>query len=76
LSDFKSANGAAHGLRITAGTLNATNGQILRNATGIQQTGGTLVLDATKPVNVFGNATQFSGVSGGDQELTVSVAAV
>lgn len=51
-------------------------GHLLRNLIGISQTGGTLDLDVNDPVNVFGNTTQFSGVSGADQAKTLSIAAV
>jgi hypothetical protein len=69
-------SGNTHGIDISAGTLTVDAGQVLRNTTGILQSGGTLTLDSANPVNVFGNGTQFSGVSAPDQALTVAVSAV
>jgi hypothetical protein len=76
LQDFYYAGCSGDGIDISAGTLTAGTGQILRNAVGIRQTGGTLTLSSATPLNVFGNTTQFSGVSGGDQALTVAVSSV
>lgn len=69
-------SGASDGVELTGGTLTLRTGQVLRCTAGIRQTGGTLTLDATAPVNVFGNTAQFVGVSGDDQAKTVSVPAV
>jgi hypothetical protein len=62
----------SEGVYLTAGTLGILSGHVLRNTTGLKQTGGTFNLNANSPINVYGNTTQFTGVSGADQAKTVS----
>lgn len=64
------------GIDLRGGTLTAKTGELLRCTVGISQTGGTLSLDASYPVNVYGNTTQFAGLSAPDQAKTLAVAAV
>ncbi|MDZ7906359.1 MAG: hypothetical protein U5N55_11715 [Cypionkella sp.] len=61
LTDFNISNATAFNIRLAGGQLTMAKGHVLRGATGISQTGGTLILDAARPINVFGNATQFIG---------------
>lgn len=76
VTNFKARKHTTAAIRLTAGTLTLKDGHALRSATGLLQSGGTLVLDNTDPVNVFGNGTQFSGVSAPDQALTLSFQAI
>jgi hypothetical protein len=75
-TDVEIRRAGVYGIDLRGGELIMKGGSVLRSATGIRQVAGTLTLDANDPVNVYGNTAQFSGVSGGDQAKTVSVAAV
>lgn len=71
----KITGSATHAILMTGGTARVA-GNLLRNGTGIFQTGGTLTLSLSDPLNVFGNTTNFNGVSSGDQANTLSVQAI
>lgn len=76
VTGFKSRKQATAAIRLDGGTLTIKDGHALRSTRGIFQTGGTLVLDSADPINVFGNTTQFDGVSAPDQALTLSFQAI
>ena len=76
VSDFKVVR-QTYGLMLTGGTFKLRSGHTLRNTgAGVYQSGGTLDLDLSDPVNHYANAAAFSGVVAADQAKFVSVPAV
>lgn len=52
VEDFSYRGSTVAGVDLRGGSLTLRSGEILRGATGISNSGGTLTLDATNPVNV------------------------